>query len=195
MSFQAYLDAITAKTGLVAADFIDLARERGLLAPDVKAQTIVDWLAADYGLGRGHAMALVAVFKDARGERKPPADRIAAHFAGDKALWKPVVDQLISDLTARSLANAGPPIRLSATDSYLSVVAGKAKIAVFATTAKRLDVGIKLPGIPSTERLESAGSWNAMVTHRVRLSSASDADAELRGWLEQAREAASAGRE
>jgi hypothetical protein len=61
MSFQAYLDGIEKKTGLTPRQLIDIAHEKGLDAPGTKAQAIVDWLAADYGLGRGHAMALVHV--------------------------------------------------------------------------------------------------------------------------------------
>lgn len=64
MTFQAYLDNIEDKTGLTPRQLIDLARERGLDRPDVKAGAIVDWLKQDYGLGRGHAMALVHVIKN-----------------------------------------------------------------------------------------------------------------------------------
>lgn len=60
MSFQAYLDNIEQKTGLTPRQFIDLARERGF-GPGTKSGEIVAWLAADHGLGRGHAMALVHV--------------------------------------------------------------------------------------------------------------------------------------
>ncbi|MBR8745433.1 DUF4287 domain-containing protein [Nocardiopsis sp. MG754419] len=63
MSFQAYLDAIEDKTGLVPRVLVDRAKERGYDEPGVKAGTIVAWLAEDYGLGRGHAMALVHVIK------------------------------------------------------------------------------------------------------------------------------------
>ncbi|HWH27141.1 MAG TPA: DUF4287 domain-containing protein [Pseudolysinimonas sp.] len=63
MSFQAYLDNIEDKTGLTPRQFIELAHERGLDAPGTKAGAIVTWLADDYGLGRGHAMALVHVIQ------------------------------------------------------------------------------------------------------------------------------------
>jgi uncharacterized protein DUF4287 len=63
MTFQAYLDNIEAKTGLTPRQFIELAHEKGLDAAGTKAGAIVDWLAADYGLGRGHAMALVHVIQ------------------------------------------------------------------------------------------------------------------------------------
>jgi len=63
MSFQAYLDSIEEKTGRTPREFIALAKERGYDDPATKAGVIVDWLKADYGLGRGHAMALVHVIK------------------------------------------------------------------------------------------------------------------------------------
>lgn len=64
MSFQAYLDNIEAKTGKTPAEFIALAEEKGFTKSDVKAMTIVAWLKEDFGLGHGHAMALVHVIKN-----------------------------------------------------------------------------------------------------------------------------------
>ncbi len=68
MSFQAYLDNIEAKTGKSPAQFRALAVEKGFatgsgIAPGVKATQITDWLKADFGLGHGHAMAIVALLK------------------------------------------------------------------------------------------------------------------------------------
>jgi hypothetical protein len=60
MSFQAYLDAVETKTGLTPRQLIELAHEKGF-DENTKATPIVEWLAADYGLGRGHAMAMVHV--------------------------------------------------------------------------------------------------------------------------------------
>lgn len=64
MSFQAYLDTIETKTGLTPRQLLDLAKERGFEGPSVKAGDVLSWLASDYGLGRGHAMALVSVIKN-----------------------------------------------------------------------------------------------------------------------------------
>ena len=64
MSFQAYLDNIEAATGKTPAEFVAIAREKGFDAPGTKAGVIVDWLKDDYGLGRGHAMALVHVIRN-----------------------------------------------------------------------------------------------------------------------------------
>lgn len=64
MSFQAYLDTIHEKTGHTPEDFWRAAKKAGVLQPDLKVTEFVAWLARDFALGRGHAMALWAVFKD-----------------------------------------------------------------------------------------------------------------------------------
>jgi hypothetical protein len=58
------------------------------------------------------------------------------------------------------------------------------------STATRVDVGINLKGVKATDRLENSGSFNAMVSHRVRLEKASDVDKQLIGWMMQAYDAA-----
>jgi hypothetical protein len=65
MTFQAYIDNIYEKTGKTPDDFLSDAKKKGILKPDVKVMQIVDWLKADYGLGHGHAMAIVLTFKNA----------------------------------------------------------------------------------------------------------------------------------
>ncbi len=73
MSFQAYLDNIQAKTGKGPEDFRKLADKKGFtdgntLKAGVKAGEIVAWLKADFELGHGHAMAIVALLKGSKHE-------------------------------------------------------------------------------------------------------------------------------
>jgi hypothetical protein len=63
MSFQAYLDNIEAKTGMAPDELIQIAHQKGFDAT-TKAGEIVAWLAEDYKLGRGHAMAIVHVIRN-----------------------------------------------------------------------------------------------------------------------------------
>lgn len=63
MSYQAYLDAIETKTGLTPQQLLDQATARGF-GPQTKAGVVVDWLKEEYGIGRGHAMALYGVLKN-----------------------------------------------------------------------------------------------------------------------------------
>lgn len=60
MSFQAYLDAVETKTGHTPRELIKFAQERGY-DTSTKAGPILEWLKEDYGLGRGHGMAMVHV--------------------------------------------------------------------------------------------------------------------------------------
>lgn len=64
MSFQAYLDAVEARTGLTPRQIVELARAKGFDGAGVKAGEILAWLKADYDLGRGHGMALVHVIRN-----------------------------------------------------------------------------------------------------------------------------------
>jgi hypothetical protein len=64
------------------------------------------------------------------------------------------------------------------------------KFAVVQVTAQRLDIGIKRKDIPFEGRFEESGSWNNMVTHRVRIDDPNQLDAELIAWLRQAYEKA-----
>lgn len=68
MSFQAYLDNIQTKTGKSPADFRLMAEAKGFadhagIAAGVKVMQIIEWLQADFDLGHGHAMAIVALLK------------------------------------------------------------------------------------------------------------------------------------
>lgn len=88
MSFQAYLDTIETKTGLTPRQFIELAKERGF-GPGTQATPIIQWLAEDYGLGRGHAMALVHVITK--------GDQISSKHVGTTGTHRDASDRLWLD--------------------------------------------------------------------------------------------------
>jgi hypothetical protein len=62
MSFQAYLRNIEAKTGKSLEDLRDLAQQAGVLKQDLRAEELVGWLTSEFGVGRGHSMAVWNVF-------------------------------------------------------------------------------------------------------------------------------------
>lgn len=62
MSFQAYLDNIETKTGKTPNEFIALAADKGF-GPEAKSGEIATWLKEEFGLGHGHAMAMVHVIR------------------------------------------------------------------------------------------------------------------------------------
>ncbi|MGK5674618.1 DUF4287 domain-containing protein [Micromonospora sp. URMC 106] len=87
MSFQAYLDAIEDKTGKTPRALVDEAEQRGYRTAGVKAGVIVDWLKDDYGLGRGHAMALVHVIKNGSKISAKHVGSAGSHRDATDTLW------------------------------------------------------------------------------------------------------------
>lgn len=68
MTPQEYLDDIEAQTGKTPEDLKRIAATMGFtqggkLKPSVKTADIVQWLAEDFDLGRGHALAVQALLK------------------------------------------------------------------------------------------------------------------------------------
>jgi hypothetical protein len=88
MSFQAYLDTIESKTGLTPRQLLTLAGERGF-GPETKSGPIVEWLKEEYGLGRGHAMAMVHVITK--------GDRISSKHVGSTGTHADASDRLWLD--------------------------------------------------------------------------------------------------
>ena len=181
MTFQAYLDTIKAKTGMVPDDFQKIAEEKGLLVGDITAGPIQKWLKDDYGLGPGHSMALIAVFRTRRLGQPSKEEAIDKFFAGPKSRWLLTWDELMA-----SVMKFGPGVELQPTDTYVGLTRNGKKFAVVATTSTRMDVGLKLKGEPATDRLTASGNWNAMCTHRVQLADGAELDAQLTGWLRAA---------
>ena len=177
MSFQAYLDNIQAKTGKSPHDIAGLVRAQGLAKPG----EIVAWLKQQFGLGHGHAMAIVALIRRDGQPAPPTDDRIAQYFTGSKAKWRDAYDRL-----AGAAAGFGPDVSVAPGATYLSLVKAGRKFAIVQAVCERLDLGLKLKGAPAAGRLEAAGSWNAMVTHRVRIKNPAELDAEVTDWLRQA---------
>ncbi len=107
-------------------------------------------------------------------------DLVAAQYAGAKATLKPLYDVL-----AATIADLGNDIELSPKKAYVSVRRTK-QFAILQPAAGRIDVGLVLKSTEPTERLEAAGSFNAMVTHRIRVTSVEFIDDELKSWLRDA---------
>ena len=180
-AFQSYLDNIKAKTGKTPADFRALAKEKGL----TKAGEIVAWLKKDFGLGYGYAGAIWQLIGHADDVKASPDNRLAKLFAGKKAVWRKTYDVL----EAR-VRRFGTDVQVAPNMTYINLCRGSKKFAIVQAMVERLDIGIKLKGVKSTERLEAAGSWNAMVTHRVRITDPKQIDKEMLTWLKRAYDAA-----
>ena len=170
------------KTGKSMATWVEIARSAG----DLKHGQVVAFLKEKHGLGHGYANLVAHTAKGAVGEGAPAGDDlVASQYAGDKAGLKAIYEKLVKEI-----AKFGKDVEISPKKTYVSVRRSKQFALIQPTTKTRLDVGINLKGAPATGRLEASGSFNAMVSHRVRVESAADVDKELIAWLKQAYDAA-----
>jgi hypothetical protein len=72
----------------------------------------------------------------------------------------------------------------------VALVCGRQFGLIQASTKSRIDLGLKLPGVAPTERLQAAGNFGSgQITHRVALTSEVEVDDEVLGWLKAAYEA------
>ena len=178
MSFQAYLDNIQTKTGKTPVDFKAMAAEKSLTKP----AEIIAWLKSDFGLGHGHAMAIVHLIVHEEYRKASPDDKVGKLFSGNKAKWRKSYDELVNKVTT-----FGTDVSTSAGQTYVNLLrCGKKFGIVQPSSADRLDIGIKLKGVEPAGGPEAAGSWNAMVTHRVRITDPGQVDMELFEWLKKA---------
>lgn len=177
MSFQAYLDTVKEQTGKTVADFRALAAKRGL----TKHGEIVAWLKQEFGLGYGHATAVAAALLRADPFKSPKGEKVEAIFSGRRAIWRGLYDTLWT-----TVGQLGDDLDIAPTDSYVSLRRSGRKFAIVQPGAAFLDLGIKRRGVEPTERFQVAGSWNSMVTHRVRLTDAAQIDTEVLDWLRAA---------
>jgi hypothetical protein len=181
MSFQAYIDNVKAKTGKTPEDFVKLATRKGLTT---HSETVA-WLKKEFALGHGHATAIAGIVLKASIPKASPEQKLDVLFGGRKAHWRNPAENLITQFS-----RFGSDVSVSAGKTYINLLRAGKKFGILQpSSAERLDIGIKLKGKAARDRFEPAGTWNAMVTHRVRIIDARDIDAEILSWLKSAYEA------
>jgi predicted transport protein len=171
------------KTGRTIEQWVKLGKASG----KAKHGELVTWLKGEHGITHGYAnlIAHQTLKSDAGSKIAAGDDLVSEMFAGDRAGLRPIFDALMQAILA-----FGSDIEQSPKKGYLSLRRKTQFATLHPSTKTRFDVGIKLKGVAPTGRLEAAGSWNAMVSHRVKLESAAQVDAELVGWLRAAYDAA-----
>lgn len=171
---------LEAKTGKSLDAWVKLVRAEKL----EKHGERVAFLKSRHGLGHGYAN-LVAHSTAGGGAPSRGDDPVAAQYDGAKAALRPAYDAILA-----AVHKFGSDVEVSPKKAYVSLRRNKQFAIVQPSTASRLDVGLNLKGVAPKGRLEASGSFNAMVSHRVRLESGKGVDKELIGWLKQAYELA-----
>jgi hypothetical protein len=173
---------LAANTGKTLEQWVKLARASGL----ARHGEVVALLKVEHKLGHGYANLIAHTMnQSAASTGGDDAALLAAQYAGAKAALRPIYDAL-----ARKIAAFGADVQFAPKKANVSVRRARQFALLQPSTANRFDVGLQLKGLAPKGRLEASGSFSAMVTHRVRLASVAEVDAELLGWLRQAYDSA-----
>ncbi|MBK6932079.1 MAG: DUF4287 domain-containing protein [Saprospirales bacterium] len=117
------------------------------------------------------------------GSLSETTDLVAEKYKGKEELFV-LYQQLMAEIQ-----KFGPDVEVSPKKAYVSLRRNKQFALLQPSTKTRLDIGLSLKGVTPAGRLEAAGNFNAMCTHRVRIEQAADLTPEVIGWLRQAYEA------
>lgn len=135
---------------------------------------IVKHLKTDHGVTHGFANLIASEFL----KSDEPVDLVATQYAGPKAELKPIHDAIVK--FAKSL---GKDVEVAPKKTSVSLRRKKQFALITPATKTRVDLGLSLKGDPAEGRLET---YNAMCSHRVRLSEPKDLDGEVKAWVKEA---------
>lgn len=166
---------IEARTGKSLAAWINIARKLGT----DNHNDVVAFLKHQGPMSHGYANMI------AHEARRPDAvaeeDPIDALFAGSKVVLRPIYDVIV-----KTVGTFGHNIEFVRKKTCVSLRRSRQFALIEPSTPTRLDIGLNLAGVPASGRLEAAGTWNGMVSHRVRLTSVEAFDLEVKRWMKQA---------
>jgi len=159
-----------AKTGKPLPDWIKI-----ITASDLKKHgQIVKFLKSDHGVTHGFANLIASKALDTGEE----TDWVAAQYAGPKAALRPLHDAIVT--FAHTL---GGDVEIAPKKTSVSLRRKKQFALITPATKTRIDLGLALKGDAPNGRLEA---YNAMCSHRIRLETSDDFDAEVKAWMQEA---------
>ncbi len=175
------IENLEVKTGRDLDEWLRLARSSGF----AKHGELVRHLKEEHGIGHGYANLVAHRFFSGDPATHSEAALVEAQYGGPKAALRPLYHRL-----ATAVQGLGEDVVVSPKKTYVSFRRRKQFALAQPSTATRLDVGINLPGVSPRGRLEASASFNAMVSHRVRVAGMGEIDQELLAWLRTAYERA-----
>ena len=178
---SAVTDSMAERTGRPLEAWVALVAESGVDPLDQNA--VRRWLKDVHGVKQNSQWAIAdAAARDAGWVRPTVDEYVDTQYTGAKAGLRPIFDAVREAATA-----LGDDVVLEGRGTYVPFVRRRQFAAVAATTATRVDLGLRLPDPPDSPRLQPAKAPGS-ATHRVQLLSVADVDDEVRDLLRAAYE-------
>jgi hypothetical protein len=173
---RTHLDNIQKKTGKKLAELARVVNGSGIS----KHGELRTMLMRKYGIGYGDANALVHAVLKSDGERlaegQSPEEVLDKIYSGAKAGLKPIHEAIVREATRFGEFEVVPK------KGYVSLRRKKQFAILGPATAKRVELGLNDKDLPPSERLleQPRGS---MCNYIVRITDASQVNAELLTWV------------
>ena len=174
---QTMIDNLKEKTGKTLDQWLVVASKVELS----KHGEILKYLKQTHGVSHGFANLIAAKALDAGKPEATGTDLIDAQYGGAKADLRPIYETLL-----KAIKKFGKDVKVAPKEAYVSLRRSKQFAIIQPSTKTRIDVGINCKSAAFDERMEESGSFNSMVSHRVRVESVADVDSELITWLRNA---------
>ena len=143
---------------------------------------MMTFLKKEHGVSHGFANTIAQLYRKDPGESEE--DLVVAQYEGKENL-KPIYDKLIDEIS-----QFGNDVELAPKKAYVSVRRKKQFAILQPSTKNRFDIGLNIKGVEAEGKLEKAGSWNTMCTHRIKTSELSDITVDVINWIKEAYEGA-----
>ena len=137
----------------------------------------VKFLKTEYGVTHGFANTIVTLSKE---ENNSADDLVTNQYKGKEALFS-IYEKLLP-----ILKGFGKDVTITPKKTSVSVIRKRQFVLIKPATKTRIDLGLKLPNKPTTDRLGNSGPFGTMCTHRVQITTIEDIDDELIGWMNEA---------
>lgn len=169
------------KTGQPIEHWIKVAKGCG----EEKHGQIVKHLKTEHGMTHGYANLVAQLAKADSSFNTSDDALLEKQYSGAKADLKPIYDRIM-----QLVEKFGDGLEVAPKKSYVSLRHKKQFALIQPSTRTRVDLGLNLKDVKPQGRLEPSGTFNAMVSHRVKLQSPDDIDQDVARWLKQAFDAA-----
>ena len=172
---QTMIDNMPEKTGKSLQDWQGVVAASGA----VKHGEIMKLLKGTHGVTHGFANLIAQ--KCIGNLDTSEEDLVDGQYKGKEAL-KPIHDAIVAHVMTY-----GAELEIAPKKTSVSLRRKKQFALIQPSTKTRIDLGINLKGVEPQGRLEA---MKGMCTHKIKLSSLEDFDAETKDWLQQAFERA-----
>lgn len=175
---QTMIDNLPVKTGKSLTEWYGVISDAKL----EKHGDILKLLKGEYEVTHGFANTISIFYRQQLSGGAPSKeDLINEQYQGAKAGLRPVYEAVLS-----AVSQFGSDVEIAPKKTYVSLRRSKQFAIVQAATKSRVDLGVNLKGVDSTDRLEGGNVFSGMCTHKIRLTFPTEVDNEVVSWLKQA---------